>query len=80
METISLKEISKESKIALLEVLGYSSDGNFIFDDRGKKVFDQYINEAVRIENMLILPGSTLILDDNPLSIAAYIEEYGDVL
>lgn len=27
---------------------------------------------------MLILPGSLVILDDNPLSIAEYIEEHGD--
>jgi hypothetical protein len=28
---------------------------------------------------MMILPGSTVVLDDNPLSIALYIQEYGDL-
>ena len=34
----------------------------------------------VKIDNMVILPGSTIILDDNELSISKYLEEYGDVL
>ena len=43
------------------------------------KIIDKYIEEPVRLDNMIIFPGSTIILDDNPLSIISYLEEYGDV-
>lgn len=79
MEIISLKEVSLKSKILLLKELGYDSDGEFVLDSEGKKVVDKYIEIPIRINNMVILPSSTLILDDNELSIASYIEEYGDV-
>lgn len=80
MELISLKNVSKESKILLLKELGYDSDGTFVLDSEDKKVLDKYLEIEVKIDNMVILPGSTIILDDNELSISKYIEEFGDVL
>ncbi|MEK6824765.1 MAG: hypothetical protein AABY02_02815, partial [Nanoarchaeota archaeon] len=68
------------AKVALLEELGYYCEGRFIFFKDGTKVFDKYIDQPVLVDNMVILPGSTIVLDDNPLSIASYIEEYGEVL
>lgn len=79
MDIISLKEVSLKSKILLLRELGYDSDGEFVLDSEGKKIVDKYIEIPIRINNMVILPGSSLILDDNELSISSYIEEYGDV-
>jgi len=79
MELISLKNVSAHSKVLLLEKLGYRSDGEFIYDSENKRVIDRYIDIPVRINNMAILPGSTIILDDNELSISSYIEEFGDV-
>lgn len=79
MELISLKNISMQSKILLLNQLGYTSDGEFIYDTENKKVIDRYIDIPVRVNNMVILPGSIIILDDNELSISSYIEEFGDV-
>jgi len=79
MELISLKNVSLNSKIMLLKGLGYNSDGEFVLDLGGKKVIDRYAEIPVKINNMIILPGSTLILDDNELSVASYIEEFGDV-
>jgi len=78
MELVSLKDIPRESKILLLKELGYDSDGIFVFTSAGEKVIDRYIEQPVKIDNMAIFPGSEIILDDNPLSIASYIEEYGD--
>jgi len=80
MELISLKNVSKESKILLLKELGYDSDGDYVLDSNGNKVIDKYLEINVKIDNMVILPGSTIILDDNELSISKYLEEYGDVL
>lgn len=78
MEQISLKTLSQETKIAILEELGYDSDGTWVLTIKGEKVLDRYTNEPVKVSNCLILPGSTIIIDNNPLSIAAYLEEFGD--
>lgn len=79
MELVSLKEVSLNTKLALLKELGYDSDGDDIFDSNGGKVVDRYIDVPVRVNNMVIFPGSTIILDDNEFSISSYIEEFGDV-
>ncbi|MDR2699281.1 MAG: hypothetical protein LBC12_00410 [Nitrososphaerota archaeon] len=75
-QIIELKGVTKESKMLLLEELGFSSDGTYVLEKDGNKVYDKYIDEPVTIDNMAILPGSTIILDNNPLSIALYLEEY----
>ncbi len=79
MELLSLKSEPIELRIAILKKMGYSSDGTFIFDSNGKMVIDPYVDEAVRIDNMVILHGSEIILDSNPLSLAGYFEDHGEV-
>ena len=78
MELISLKKVSKESKVLLLKELGYDSDGEFVLDNNKIKVLDRYLEIPVRIESMVILPGSTIILDDNEVSLSKYLEEFPD--
>ena len=78
IEKISLKGLSPEERILLLKELGYGSDGTYVLDEQGKILIDKYVNQPVKINNMLILEGSTLILDNNPLSIASYLEDYPD--
>lgn len=79
MELISLKEVSINSKIALLKELGFNSDGEYVLDFEGNKVLDKYIEVPVKVNNMAIFPGSTIIIDDNELSVSLYLEEFGDV-
>ncbi|MBM3233894.1 hypothetical protein FJZ19_02245 [Candidatus Pacearchaeota archaeon] len=79
MELVSLKNVSMNSKILLLEELGYGSNGKFVLDSNGNKVLDRYLEIPVEVENMVILPGSEIVLDNNELSISKYIEEFGDV-
>jgi len=74
-----MSNISIESKILLLKEIGFDSDGEFVLDSDGNKVQDKYLDIPVRIENMVILPGSTIILDNNELSLSKFIEEFGDV-
>ena len=78
LELISLKDAPREFKIALLKGLqmGVDSQG-FVVDAKGKRVIDEYADKPVRLESMAIFPGSTIVIDDNPLSIASYIEEHG---
>ncbi len=78
MELISLKQVSENSKILLLSKLGYNSDGEFVLDSEGNKFLDRYLEIPIKINNMVILPGSTIILDNNELSIMKYMEEFGD--
>ncbi len=80
VEQISISMLAIKDKILLLKELGYKSDGIFVLDQNGERVIDKYIDEPVKINNMLILPGSTIILDNNPLSIASYLQEHPDVL
>jgi len=78
MEFVSLKQVSLNSKILLLKQLGYNSDGEFVLDLEGKKVLDRYLEIPIRVNNMVILPGSSIVLDDNEVSIASYLEEFGE--
>ncbi|MBI4175616.1 MAG: hypothetical protein HY518_00275, partial [Candidatus Aenigmarchaeota archaeon] len=79
-ELMSIKELPREIKIALLKELDYDSDGIHVLDSEGKIHLDRYTHEPVKLDNMLILSGSTIIIDNNPLSITSFLEEYGDVL
>ncbi len=76
MELISIKDFSDDVKIEILQELGYKSDGKYVLNPDGTKVKDKYINTEILLSKMVILPGSTIILDDNPLSIASYFNEY----
>jgi hypothetical protein len=80
MELILMKDLPDEVKQAILKELGYGSKGIFVVNKDGEQVLDRYTREPVRLDNMLILPGSEVIIDNNPLSIACYFEEYGDVV
>lgn len=77
MENVSLKNVSHETRERLLNELGYFVKGRSIFDSEGVKVVDRYLGVPVKIDKMVILPGSTIILDDNELSVALYLDEYG---
>lgn len=79
-ELLSIKDMPLESKILLVKELGFDSDGTFVLHKSGEKYLDKYIEKPVRIDNMFIYPGSTVILDNNLLSISSFLEEYGNVL
>ena len=79
MQIVSVKDMPQEFKSLLLKELGLDVDEKGYITKDGKQVLDRYIDEPVRIENMALFPGSAIVLDDNPLSIASYMEEYGEV-
>jgi hypothetical protein len=78
-ENIILSDFTLEEKKDLLKGLGYNSVDNYIYDENENKILDKYLDIPVDINNMLILPGSTIILDNNEYSIIRYIEEYGEI-
>ena len=77
---VSIKDMSTDFKIILVQDLGYASDGTFVLDKDGNKCLDKYTEEPIRLDNLAIFPGSTIILDNNPLSLSSFLEEYGDVV
>jgi len=77
---VSIKDMPLKFKVELLKELGYDSDKTFVLDKGGNKLLDRYTKEPIRVNNMFIFPGSTIILDNNPLSIASFLEEFGDVI
>jgi len=79
MELFSLKSLTKEQKEVLVGELGYRTDGIYVLDNDNNPVLDRYLQIPIKLEKMLIFPGSTILLDDNEVSINLYIEEYGDV-
>ena len=78
-EIVSIKDMSNECRIILLKELGYDSDGRFVTENNGEKILDRYTGEPILINNLAIFPGSTIILDNNPLSVSSFLEEFGDV-
>jgi hypothetical protein len=75
-EIISLKDFSTEDKILLLKELGFDSDGEYVLDKNKNRVLDKYLDISIKVENMMILPGSTIILDENEYSMMRYLQEY----
>lgn len=78
---ISLSEAPREFKVSLLTELGYKVHGDKVLSKEGKPYLDPYSGVEVSIKKMVILPGHSppVVLDDSPLSLAYYIEEYGDI-
>lgn len=79
VELFSLKSLSSDEKMLLIRGLGFDTDGVYVLDKEGNKVLDKYIQIPIKLDRMLIFPGSTIILDDNDVSINLYLEEYGDI-
>lgn len=81
MELLSLKNASKEFKIELLKALGLSVDEKdlYVMKD-GRPYLDKYSEKPVRFSNMAIFPGSAIIIDDNLLSVASYLDEHSEVM
>ncbi|MCI4322935.1 MAG: hypothetical protein L3K03_02765 [Thermoplasmata archaeon] len=67
--------------MALLKELGYGVEDGRVLTSDGQKYVDPYSGVEVSIDRMVILPGHSppVVLDDSPLSIAWYIDEYGDI-
>lgn len=79
----SLSGLPIEFKIALLKELGYETDGKYIrAAGSEEKLLDRYSDTPITVDNMVIFPGRSppVILEDSPLSIACYLDEYGDIL
>lgn len=79
MEVAEWGEIPKEIQLALLDKLGYRVEEGVVHEE-GEPKRDPYVDKELTLDNLAILPGHSppVLLDNNPVSIACYIEDYGE--
>jgi hypothetical protein len=79
MEVAEWDEIPEEVRLALLEELGYGVEDGVILEE-GEPKEDPYVDKELTLENLAVLPGNSppVLIDNNPVSIACYIEDYGE--
>lgn len=77
-EVVNLTELEEDKKERLLEELGYGVEGGFVLEEPGgDRRIDPYVEEPIPLDKMMILPGSTVVLKDTPLSLFSYLEDHG---
>lgn len=72
----SMQAVPMPLKAALVRELGYETDGEFVMTKDGAPYKDPYVGCRVRLDNMAILQGSAIIIDDNPVSLDSYMEAH----
>lgn len=79
MELATWDDIPDEVQLSLLDQLGYSVEDDRILDENGEPATDPYTGDELRFSNLAILPGNSppVLLDNNPVSLACYMEDYG---
>ncbi len=77
MEPVTLSDLNSLEKAQLLEALGYGYDSNSLQVTKDGKLYrDPYSGMTVSIDSMAIMPGSAIVIDNNPISIAGYVADY----
>ena len=71
-------ELPEEAKLVLLKSLGYDVDNKgYILDSNNKKkVICKYSKKPVHFKDASILPGSTIIINTNLITMSQYVCEY----
>ncbi len=77
MASLELIELNVSERVKALERLGYSlNNEGYVLDKDNKEITCDYTNERVHIKTAAILPGSLLIINATPLSMARYFIEH----
>jgi hypothetical protein len=73
----TLDDLTDEEKVQLLELLG---EGYGCTDGKvtryGLPYKDPYSGRPVSLAELAIMPGSTVVIGNNPISIAGYVADY----
>ena len=77
VEIVSIRTMPIEARAELARQLGYEVDGTRILKN-GLPALDPFTDEPLTLDSMAVVPGSTILLQDNAVSFAAYFEEHGD--
>ncbi|MDE1821531.1 MAG: hypothetical protein KGJ23_12750 [Euryarchaeota archaeon] len=78
MEVIRIQDLSRHERALLLKELGYGADPDGKVTKDGAPWMDPFLGEQPTLDNMCVVPGSALVLVDNPVSLDGYFEKYGD--
>ena len=70
--------LPENAKLVLLKALDYEVDRQgYVVDSKNKsRVICKYSKKPVLFKDASILPGSTIIINSDPLTISEYIGEY----
>lgn len=76
-KTTSLNDLTDPEKIQLLELLeeGYGYDGTHV-TQHGAPYIDPYSGLQVSLAEIAIMPGSAIVIRNEPVSIAGYVADY----
>lgn len=79
MENITLLQLNNNQRSEVLEKLGFKIDTEgYVLDKNKKKVMCKYSNKEVHISSAAILPGSTIVINATPITMAQYFVESED--
>lgn len=77
LKVLPLSDLTDDEKVQLLEALncGYGYDGQRV-TQFGLPYADPYSGHKVTLADLAILPGSAIVIGNNPISIAGYAADY----
>ncbi|MGB0651720.1 MAG: hypothetical protein ACPGQL_00835 [Thermoplasmatota archaeon] len=78
-QLMSPRQIDPSVLLEFIRRMGYDVDGEYITKEGGP-YHDPCTGLPVKFNKMIILQGSAIILDDNPVSLDWYMDEYPGTL
>ena len=74
MKEINLVQLDNKRRLQVLEKLGYgvNNGGYIIYNDTKKEVICKYSGVKVHINTAAVLPGSVVVINANPITMAEY--------
>jgi len=76
MEEIKLVQLGNDERVTVLKKLGFGLDcEGYVLDKKGKPIICRYSQKKVHINTAAILPGSVIVINANPITMAEYFLE-----
>ncbi|MDO8634573.1 MAG: hypothetical protein Q7K34_04750 [archaeon] len=72
-------EINEQNKQVILEIFNLSVDKeNYILDENKTRIVCRYSKEPIKLENLAIMPGSEIKINNYSYCISEYINEFSN--
>jgi hypothetical protein len=74
MNDLKLIQLGNDDRISVLKKLGYNLDNEgYVLQKKSKeRLICKYSKEVIHINNAAILPGSLIVINANPVTMAEY--------
>lgn len=70
-------EINEQNKTAVLELFDLTVDKeNYVLDENKKRLICRYSKELIKLENLAIVPGSAIKINNYSYCLSEYINEF----